>query len=252
MIETHRREGHATLDLGTREAKGRKIERLLRPTPPHGGRLLEVGTGAGGIAYYFARVSPYAFRVDAVDVEDRRQVTEGYRFTPVDSTALPFDANTFDVVVSNHVIEHVGDREAQLDHLREIGRVLRDSGVAYLAVPNRWMLVEPHFRVPFLSWWPSSLRSPWLRLWGKGRVYDCEPLQLRELQALVAQAGLDGEVVSVQAFRAWMDIESPRGIIARTIARIPDRWLERIRGAIPTHVCLLSVRDERLGTISAR
>lgn len=239
MSLVHRRQGHATLDLGTREAKGRKIEHLLQPSPPKGGRLLEIGTGAGGIAHYFARVSPYAFEVDAVDVEDRRQVTDGYRFTPVDSTTLPFDSDTFDVVVSNHVIEHVGDSDAQWHHLLEIGRVLRAAGVAYLAVPNRWMLIEPHYRVPFLSWWPSPLRSPWLRLWRKGRVYDCEPLRLPELQALATRAGLECEIVSVKAFRAWMSIETPRGMFARCVARVPDRWLECVRGAIPTHVCLL-------------
>lgn len=243
MNDTYRRQGHATLDLATRVAKGRKIERLLHPAPPVGGRLLEVGTGAGGIAHYFATVSAYAFDVDAVDVDDRRQVCDGYRFTSVDSTALPFDEDTFDVVVSNHVIEHVGDRKAQLHHLREIARVLTPSGVAYLAVPNRWMLVEPHFRVPFLSWWPVALRSHWLRLWGRGRVYDCEPLELHELRDLVAQSGLRHDVVSVQAFRAWMDIESPRGWLARGIARIPDHWLERLRAAIPTHVCLLRKTD---------
>jgi len=76
-------------------------------------------------------------------------------------------------------------------------------------------------------------------LWGKGTVYDCEPLELNELKALVTESGLRGEIVSVKAFRAWMDIESPSGWLARGVARVPDRWLEYLKGAIPTHVCLL-------------
>ena len=55
---------------------------------------------------------------------------------------LPFDDARFDVVISNHVIEHVGDEAAQHAHLREIRRVMKADGSAYLAVPNRWMLTE--------------------------------------------------------------------------------------------------------------
>jgi cyclopropane fatty-acyl-phospholipid synthase-like methyltransferase len=68
------RRGHATLDLGTRQAKGKKIARPLDISSTYGQRLLEVGTGAGGIAHYFAtRYSP-PFDVDAVDVTDNRQI----------------------------------------------------------------------------------------------------------------------------------------------------------------------------------
>lgn len=101
------------------------------------------------------------------------------------------------------------------------------------------MLIEPHFRVPFLSCWSKPLRSPWLRLWGKGRFYDCEPLELHQLRKLIDRAGLRGEAISVRAFRAWMDIETPRRVFARGVALINARWLERFGFAIPTHVSVL-------------
>jgi SAM-dependent methyltransferase len=41
--------------------------------------------------------------------------------------------------------------EALLD---EVWRVLKPGGLAYLACPNRYSLVEPHYRLPFLSWFP--------------------------------------------------------------------------------------------------
>src|SRR3546814_9833619 len=70
------------------------------------------------------------------------------------SDLLPFADDSFDVVLSNHVIEHVGEQPEQLAHLSELRRVLTPGGIGYLAVPNRWMLVEPHYRLAFLSWWP--------------------------------------------------------------------------------------------------
>ena len=66
------------------------------------------------------------------------------------------------------MIEHVGDESAQLHHLAELRRVLSKAGIGYLAVPNRWMVVEPHYRIAFLSWLPRGWRSPYLRLLGKG------------------------------------------------------------------------------------
>ncbi len=231
------RHGHATLDLGTRIAKARKIERLLN-LPSSRQKILEVGTGAGGIAYYFAMHAGVPRTVEAVDVKDQRQVTEGYGFTVVASTTLPFPEGSFDAVISNHVIEHVGGREDQLHHLEEIGRVLKADGLAYLAVPSRWMLVEPHYRLPFLSWLPRSWRSTYVRMAKKGSHYDCEPLELHELERLVGEAGLSCENVSLRAFRTLVELERPSGLLAR-LANLPDRWLEWLNPLAPTHVCLL-------------
>src|ERR1700754_37969 len=224
MIALDERQAHAVLDLASREAKGRKIEALLGLPVGAPIKLLEVGTGAGGIAHYFATRSVGPCDVDAVDVRDQRQVKDGYRFTLIDSTELPFGNQSFDVVVSNHVIEHVGDRSAQLNHLKEMRRVLTLEGMIYLAVPNRWMLVEPHFRLPFLSWLPRSLRTMYVQASGRGSVYDCEPLTLTKLNSLIMDAGLIGENASVRAFRAVMDIEKPRSLPLVIAAKLPD-WI---------------------------
>lgn len=154
-----------------------KIERLLnlaqRAQPM---RMLEVGTGSGGIAHYFATHPTLQCEVTATDVCDNRLVYEGYEYRQVLGVELPFDDASFDVALTNHVIEHVGDAAAQHRHLTEIRRVIKPSGVGYLAVPNRWMLTEPHYRLKFLSWWPHAWRTPYLRLMRKGTFYDCEPL----------------------------------------------------------------------------
>lgn len=233
------RQGHATLDLATREAKGRKIARILDLPPTAGRRLLEVGTGAGGIAHYFATRYEPCFDVDAVDVTDNRQVTDGYRFARVSGTDLPFSDGAFDVVVTNHVIEHVGDRAAQLHHLQEIRRVLRDDGKVYLAVPNRWMLVEPHYKVAFLSWLPHRWRSPYLRASGRGKDYDCEPLRRFEVEALARDAGFRARNASVLALRVLVELEPNAGGLARLLARAPTRLLRAFERIIPTHIYVL-------------
>jgi SAM-dependent methyltransferase len=233
------RHGHAVLDLESRRWKGLKIERLLGLPDVGSVRMLEIGTGSGGIAHYFGSHPSGRFAVDAVDVNDTRLINESYRFTRVDSTDLPFADASFDVVITNHVIEHVGDKTAQAAHLDEIKRVLAPGGVVYLAVPSRWMLVEPHYRLAFLSWWPHSWRSAYVRLLGRGDFYDCEPLTTREIVSLARRTGFVAENVSVRGFRATLDIEGDKGWLARVVSRIPDPWLERMAPAMPTHLYLL-------------
>lgn len=232
------RQPHAVLDLPSRQHKGLKIERLLclgeRQQPL---RLLEIGTGSGGIAHYFATHRALHCEVTAVDVVDQRLIREGYNFRLVHDTTLPFADAGFDVVLSNHVIEHVGNRNAQLAHLREIRRVMAPGAVGYLAVPNRWMLVEPHYRLAFLSWLPRPLRTPYLRLMRGGERYDCEPLTVPRLDALLAEAGLAWRHLEVQALRETLAIEGAHGPGARLARRLPDALIAGMRSLIPTLIC---------------
>ena len=237
------RQPHAVLDLPSRRHKGLKIERLLdlqrlsRPV-----RLLEIGTGSGGIAHYFATHPTLRCEVTAVDVVDQRLIRDGYDFRLVHDTALPFADGSFDVVLSNHVIEHVGARAAQLAHLRELRRVMAPGAVGYLAVPNRWMLVEPHYRLAFLSWLPRPLRTPYLRLMRRGQRYDCEPLTLSRLDALLAEAGFVWRHLEVEALRATLDIEGAHGPGMRLARRLPDALIAGMRSMIPTLICRIGHR----------
>ncbi|MEO7067477.1 MAG: class I SAM-dependent methyltransferase [Rhodanobacter sp.] len=226
---------HAVLDLPSRRLKGLKIERLLglagRPQPI---RMLEVGTGSGGIANYFGTHPQLRCEVDAVDVCDNRAITDGYRYQQVHDTQLPFADQSFDVVLTNHVIEHVGNERAQRAHLAELRRVLRPGGVGYLAVPNRWMLVEPHFKLAFLSWLPHAWRTPYLRATGKGEIYDCEPLQMRQLEGLLTDAGFLHRNLCIDALRATFDIERSQSAINHVLNKVPDAAFLPLRRIIPT------------------
>jgi SAM-dependent methyltransferase len=231
------RQPHAALDLSSRHAKALKIERLLnlasRRQPLC---LLEIGTGAGGIAHYFATHPRLRCEVHAVDVVDNRQIVEGYTYRQVAGVELPFPDAMFDVAISNHVIEHVGDTKAQASHLAEIRRVMKPDGMGYLAVPNRWMLTEPHYRLKFLSWWPHSWRTPYLRLMRKGEHYDCEPLQMRQLEHMLDDAHLCYRNLCIEAWRETCEIECRSSAGARLLRMMPDALLRSLKHVIPTLV----------------
>jgi ubiquinone/menaquinone biosynthesis C-methylase UbiE len=235
---------HAILDLPSRFQKGLKIERLLKLSErlvPR--RILEIGTGSGGIAYYFAHHPALSCDVTAVDIVDQRQAIDGYRFTLVRDTHLPFDDCSFDVVLSNHVIEHVGQQAAQRHHLSELYRVLKPDGLGYLAVPNRWMLIEPHYRLPFLSWLPPTWRSPYLRLMRRGAAYDCNPLTLQTTEEMLSDTGFRYEYLSTRAFRETLAIEGVNSFVQMLASALPDMLLDHLASINPTLIYRLSRRQ---------
>ena len=234
---TQHRLPHAVLDLPSRRHKALKIERLLGLRAGDSPiRMLEIGCGSGGISHYFATHPSLRCEVQAVDVHDSRLVMGGYAFALVEGVALPFADESFDVVISNHVVEHVGPACAQREHLRELHRIMAPGGIAYLAVPNRWMLVEPHYHLAFLSWLPRSWRSAWLRLWRRGEYYDCEPLSLPVLECLLREGALDFRNRGIEALRATFEIERAGRASTRLLARVPDALLRPFVAAIPTHI----------------
>lgn len=235
------RQPHAVLDLPSRNLKAMKIERLLAlATRRQPLRLLEIGTGSGGIAHWFATQADMRCEVTAVDVRDNRLVRDGYTFRLVQGVELPFNDASFDVVITNHVIEHVGDAGAQHRHLAEVHRVMASDGIGYLAVPNRWMLTEPHYKLKFLSWWPHAWRTPYLRLMHKGEFYDVEPLQMRQLERMLADAGFRYRNLCVQAWRATLEIERPGSMSQRVLNATPDTLLKPLRRIIPTLIYCFS------------
>lgn len=69
-----------------------------------------------------------------------------------DGCNLPFTDQSFDVVFSNSVIEHVGSEESQLRFAREVARV----GKRYwIQTPNRYFPIETHLLTPLVHLLPK-------------------------------------------------------------------------------------------------
>ena len=101
------------------------------------GRVLDAGCGGGGMPLSFAEEASEVFAIDLIprfrDAGTRLAAERGVRnlhFLQADGTALPFPSNSFDIVLSHAVIEHVADAPL---YLRECARVLREGGWMYLS-----------------------------------------------------------------------------------------------------------------------
>ena len=97
--------------------------------------------------------------------------------------ALPLPDASVDVAVFNHIYEHVVDPEAVLADVR---RVLRPDGVLYLGLGNRLGVMEPHYKLPFLSWLPQGPADRYVRAFGRADHYYEQYRTRRGLQQLLA------------------------------------------------------------------
>lgn len=228
---------HVPVDRDSRLNKARKIELLIRQmTTVESGKFLEVGCGSGYITKYFSDFGFGENGTFGVDVADNRQVMEGFSFTKVSDTMLPYDDNQFDLVVSNHVIEHVGDYSEQDNHLKEINRVLKPGGIFYFSVPNKWTLIEPHYRLPFLSWLSAQTAAKYVKFFKKGYEYDCNLLSEKTCKDLLDNNNFEYSNISIDAVRAYASVEG--GLIATLLANSPRKLLKVLNPIMPTFIFL--------------
>jgi SAM-dependent methyltransferase len=112
------------------EIRAFELERV-RAVLPRRCRVLEIGAGAGWQA---KALSEAGFDVSAIDISAGGY--EEQRVWPVqdyDGLAIPFADDSFDVVFSSNVLEHIPDVES---FQAEIHRVLRPGGRAVHVLPT--------------------------------------------------------------------------------------------------------------------
>jgi SAM-dependent methyltransferase len=144
----------------------RLLQRVLREisaelTPSS--YVLDFGCGAGRTVYDLIDAGyTNAYGFDVQDYLKLRHPEDRSRFT-INSRLdlrLPYADNTFDVVLSDQVFEHVKD---QVPVFRELHRVMKPGGVAIHAIPGRYRPIEGHVYVPFSSVFAHRW---WFKLWG--------------------------------------------------------------------------------------
>jgi len=101
---------------------------------PADSKVLELGCGSGEMWKECVSRIPAGWVITLTDLSDgmldaawRNLVPLGrnFKFEQMDAQSIPYGDKVFDVVIANHMLYHVPDREKAL---REIKRVLKDDG----------------------------------------------------------------------------------------------------------------------------
>jgi SAM-dependent methyltransferase len=145
-------------EIGPRPFIARLLGGLLRLSPVYrreadarvrclpalkGGRLLDVGCGAGD---WLLAMQQRGWQVEGVDFDENAVRVAARRGLQVFSAALEqrrFPESTFDAVTLSHVIEHVPD---PVQTLTECARILKPGGKLVLFTPNNTSLTHLLFK----------------------------------------------------------------------------------------------------------
>jgi SAM-dependent methyltransferase len=140
----------------------------LAPGPA--ARILDYGCGAGAIVTQLRTRKRDAFGCDVFyeggsyrTVVPPELVAAGV-IRDMPDGRIPFPDDSFDLVISNQVFEHVPDLDGVLDEVR---RVLKPGGILLFLFPDRSVWREGHCGVPLMHRFPkgTGLRVYYAAAW---------------------------------------------------------------------------------------
>ncbi|MBE6381308.1 MAG: class I SAM-dependent methyltransferase [Lentisphaerae bacterium] len=168
-------------------------------------KILDVGVTADSAAAYsnfFECFYPHKDRIWALSDQaagELENIFPGLTFVQGDGCQLPFEDNSFDLVFSSAVIEHVGSYQRQKAFIAEAFRVSRKF--VFLTTPNRWHLFEFHTYLPLLHWLPKRIYRFILSRIGLKYLSKEENLNLldkRTLKRICRELGVAPKIMTVK------------------------------------------------------
>ena len=118
--------------------------------------ILDIG---GTLAFWEGMgFSEEGVTITLLNLEAQDQMKPGFCSIAGDATALDFEDQSFDIVFSNSVIEHLYTFEQQQKMAAEVQRVGKHY---FIQTPNYWFPIEPHWVFPFFQYLPFNCRV-WL------------------------------------------------------------------------------------------
>jgi len=200
---------------------------------PAGARVIDLGCGGGTFAYSNPDLRILA--LDEVVDEKVRSFPPHVQFARAVASAIPARCGAADLVVANFAFEHFPDAAAAL---REIERVLRDGGRAWISMPNAASFEDQLYRNLYAG--GGHLQHPSVE-WFLRHVYSETSLKLiswLELPAAFTYLGQNEELrhltwAVVDALRrsVGLDARSRSGyvFVLEKVAAAGPGYLEHLR-----------------------
>jgi len=153
---------------------------------PDDERCLDIGCGFGNLVI---ALSEKFASVAGIEVVEERAGWSQRRCPSAEivcgtAESLPWADNSFGLITSTDVFEHL-DHSQQAVAAKEIARVLKPGGFAFVTVPNIFQIRDEHNEVLFGTWMPNRMRQfvslklhgNYLRCWehtgaGWGRIFE--------------------------------------------------------------------------------
>ena len=206
-------------DVFSPERIKEQVDRLEKEIGPVAHRrILEIGSGYGQfIVEAFRRSADvygcepclegfYGETFDIGKTVLERSGIPSHRIVNACAEKLPFPDQSFDIVYSSNVLEHVANPATAL---AEAIRVLKPGGVLHMTVPNYGSFWEGHYVLFWIPYLPKWLARWYVRCWGRDPKFidSLQFITVPWLKKILRQYADQMEVVSLgeQLFRERMN-----------------------------------------------
>ena len=166
-----------------------------------GGRVLDAGSGSGGLTIA-ARLRGFdivGLDADSASLELAGRLAHASGlvesaadplFVQADLARVPFPNDRFDLITSHVVIEHVAEMTAVL---AELARCLKPGGILWLVGPDYRFPCEPHYKLPWLPFMSKHVAPVWLEVFGKAPagLSTFNYISLPQCRAVLESLGLE-------------------------------------------------------------
>ena len=163
-------------------------------------RVLDLGCNMGYGSEILSRTAKKVIGVDvsekAINSAKRQYYKQNIDFQTIDGKKLPFEDNSFDIIISCQVIEHIVD---YTDYLDEIKRVLKPSGTAFLTTPNAYIRLDLEMK-------------PW-------NIFHVREYKHSELKSVLDKYFTSVKIMGLSAKKHLYLVERHRVTMARNAAR---------------------------------
>ena len=182
LYDLHNRKQKALKTISVIKDFANKTETSLKKL-----NLLDIGCSTGIMSNIYSEYFNFTLGID-IDSEAVNHAKEQFEREDLKfkiTSIEDFESQTndkFDVITCSHIYEHVPDSE---ELINTIYNLLKPGGFCYFAAGNRYKVIEGHYKLPFLSYFPKPISNIYLKILKKGDYYYENHLSLIKLKKLV-------------------------------------------------------------------
>ena len=118
------------------DLRTRQVVEMLKSIPVCPDKLLDYGCGVGGwipiLAKVFKNSEIHGVEISSTAVEKAKQKFSNFNFHHLENNIVPMPDQSFDLIFSYHVLEHVDDINASV---KDIARLITKGGYACIIFP---------------------------------------------------------------------------------------------------------------------
>ena len=149
-------------------------------------KLLDIGSSSGIMTNEYSKHCKEVIGIDidskAVKFANENFKTDILKFIDTPLEEYSYENSSFDIITCSHIYEHVPSDKVLMDN---IYKLLKPGGVCYFAAVNRFTIIEPHYRLPFLSYFPKKISNIYISLFTDHEMYYENLKSCRNLKKLV-------------------------------------------------------------------